>query len=97
MTQRLTVREARNRLKPRMLQEELAERVGVDQTYISLIEAGKRVPSNEVRDRLADALGIAPSRLRFSEPEPAATVPGGSDRTGQKARRHRRSPKEAVA
>lgn len=64
-----------------MRQEDLAAAVAVDQTYISLIEAGKRVPSSDVKKRLAKALGIAPSRLRFSEPK--RTVIKRRDRSGQ--------------
>ncbi len=91
MTQRLTLREARNRFnaiakkhgRPTLRQEDLAKKIGVDQTYISLLEAGKRVPSDDVKRRLAKALGIAPSRLRFSEPQPdSENVAGERDRTG---------------
>ena len=38
-------------------QEELAERVGVHQTFISLLENGKRTPTPEMLGKLADALG----------------------------------------
>ena len=83
MTQRVTIDVARKRRTPPLTQEELANLVQVDQTYISLIEAGKRHPSDELRDRLATALGIAPSRLRFIAPRPAATVQTGKDKPGQ--------------
>lgn len=75
---RLTVREARERRKPPLTQEELADRSGVDQTYISLIERLLRTPSDDIKRRLAKALRIAPSRLRFAEPEPDATSVGES-------------------
>jgi len=82
MTQ-LTVREARERRRPPMTQEQLAERSGFDQTYISLIERGLRTPKEpETRKRLAKALGIAPSKLRFSDPD-AAIGTRDSDRAGQ--------------
>lgn len=93
MTQPMTLREARDRFnrmakrdgRPLMRQEDLAAKVGVDQTYVSLLEAGKRLPSDDVRLRLARALGISPSELQFSEPEPdAENVAAGSDRPGQK-------------
>jgi transcriptional regulator with XRE-family HTH domain len=82
MTQAITVREAREQRRQPLTQEQLAERSGVDQTYISLIERCKRVPSDDIKRRLAKALGIAPSRLRFAEPQPAATVDRLSDSAG---------------
>ena len=86
MTQQLmTLREARGRRKRLITQEELAKKSGVDQTYISLIEASKRNPSDDIKQRLAKALGIAPSKLRFPEPEPEATVDPVGDREGQAA------------
>ncbi len=78
----LTIREARERKKPPMTQEDLANKSGVDQTYISLIERLLRVPSDDIKKRLAKALGIAPVRLRFSAPEPGASSTRGNDRTG---------------
>ena len=82
MTQ-FTVREARDRRKPLMTQEELAAKAGFDQTYISLIERGLRIPKDpDTKKRLAKALGIAPSRLRFSEPEPDSIRTHQSDRVG---------------
>lgn len=94
MTQQLTVREARERKTPLMTQEQLADASGVDQTYISLIERLRRVPSDDIKKRLAKALGIAPSRLRFAEPQPEEIVSAGSDRAGQAVRptRERRTP-----
>lgn len=87
MTQPLTVREARERRKPPMTQEELAERSGFDQTYISLIERGLRIPREpETKKRLAKALGVAPSRLRFSDPQPDTTVDPRLDRRGHSQR-----------
>jgi len=83
MTQLLTLREARERPRKPLTQVQLAEKAKVDQTYISLIERGLRIPSDEIKHRLAEALGIAPSRLRFSEPQPNATVDQLSDSPGQ--------------
>lgn len=83
MTQQMTVREARERKSPPMTQVDLAEKSGYDQTYISLIERGLRAPQDpETKKRLAKALGIAPSSLRFSAPEPAASKARRNDRTG---------------
>ena len=75
MTQTWNVREARSRRKPPMTQVQLADKVGVDQTYISLIEAGKRCPSEDIKRRLAKALRIAPSMLRFTDPDIAEITP----------------------
>jgi transcriptional regulator with XRE-family HTH domain len=77
-----TLREERCRQKPLLTQVELAKRSGVDQTYISLLERGLRIPSKDIKRRLAKALGIAPSRLRFSEPQPDETLDHASDRVG---------------
>lgn len=76
-----TLRDAR--LRRKLTQDDLAAKSGVDQTHISSIEIGRRVPSDDVKERLAKALGIAPSRIRFPEPEPDATVEAGSVRTGR--------------
>lgn len=81
----MTLREARRR--KRMTQDELAAKSGVDQTHISSIEIGRRSPSDDVRDRLAKALGMRPTQLRFSEPEPDESVARSSDRVGHGDRR----------
>ena len=44
-------------------QERLAEAAGLDQTYVSGIETGRRNPTLRVVLRLADALGWPPSEL----------------------------------
>lgn len=82
----VTVREARERKRPPMTQVELAEKLGIDQTYVSLIERGLRKPSDELIPRLAKALGIAPSRLKFTAPEPPESVSDNSDRSGHTPR-----------
>ena len=83
MTQRLTIDAVRKRRNPPLTQVELARLVEVDQTYISLIERGLRRPSDDLKDRLAKALRIAPSKLRFTAPEPSRTVTTAQDREGQ--------------
>lgn len=65
-----------------MTQEQLADVSGVDQTYISLIERLLRCPSDDVKSRLAEALGVAPSSLRFAEPLAGSSVEKAYDRTG---------------
>jgi transcriptional regulator with XRE-family HTH domain len=88
MTVLPTVREARERKKPPMTQEQLALKSGVDQTYISLVERLLRNPSDDIKKRLAKALGTAPSKLRFlTAPEPAAIGTRTSDRSGHAERR----------
>jgi len=47
---------AARRAELNLTQEELAEKVGVTQAFISLIEKGFKTPSVEVTKRLADAL-----------------------------------------
>lgn len=41
----------------RLSQEELADRAGLDRTYISGVERGTRNPTLKVMQRLSDALG----------------------------------------
>ena len=76
----LTLREWR--LRRKLTQDDLAAASGVDQTHISSIEIGRRTPSDDVKEKLAKALRIAPSKLRFSTPEPDANVSDESDRVG---------------
>lgn len=47
----------RHRELMRISQEELADRAGLDRTYVSGIERGRRNPTLLVLQRLADALG----------------------------------------
>jgi len=42
-------------------QEELAYRSGIDRTYISMIERGKRKPTINILFKICDALHIKPS------------------------------------
>lgn len=64
-------------------QERLEELSGVDQTTISRLEREAAPnPTSDTVERLAKALGIAPSELRFSEPQPEATVDPSDDSAG---------------
>lgn len=42
----------------RVSQEELADRAGMDRTYVSGIERGQRNPTLKIMQRLADAIGV---------------------------------------
>lgn len=44
-------------------QEEFADRVGIDRTYISGVERGVRNPTVQVLHRVARALGVSLSEL----------------------------------
>ena len=47
----------------RMTQEQLALEVGMERSYVSDLERGTRNPSVRALGRLAEALGVEPSRL----------------------------------
>lgn len=82
----MTLREARDRHKPKLTQVQLAKRSRVDQTYVSLIERGLRFPSDDIKERLAKALGIAPSRIQFPvAPESVDSVTTSGDKPGHSA------------
>jgi transcriptional regulator with XRE-family HTH domain len=49
-------------------QEELAARMGVDQGYVSRLEAGERNPTIVTVWHAAEALGVHPSALFLGEP-----------------------------
>jgi transcriptional regulator with XRE-family HTH domain len=51
------------RLRVGLSQEELAHRSGLDRTYVSSCERGRRNLSLEAIIKLARALGVAPSEL----------------------------------
>lgn len=77
----ISLRDARGRKG--WTQEELADASGVDQTTISRLETDERPnPTELTKQRLAKALGIAPSKLRFAEPEPDESVAIAKDRVG---------------
>jgi transcriptional regulator with XRE-family HTH domain len=47
----------RHRELIRISQEELADRAGLDRTYVSGVERGRRNPTVKILQRLSDALG----------------------------------------
>lgn len=77
----LTVHEAR--IRRGLTQAQLAAQSGVNQTTISDIETGRHLnPRLNTITQLAKALEIAPSRLRFTAPEPRRKVAAKRDRRG---------------
>jgi len=52
-------------------QEELANKIGLSVSYISLIEKGKRDPAMSTVEEIATALGVPLSLLTFLAAEPS--------------------------
>ena len=46
-----------------MSQEVVAERAGVDRTYISILERGLKSPTLETLEKICSALGTLPERV----------------------------------
>ena len=44
-------------------QEEVAERAGVDRTYVSILERGLKSPTVETLEKICIALGTLPERV----------------------------------
>lgn len=42
-----------------MTQEELCEKLGISQSYLSLIESGKRKPSKKLQQRIDDIFNLS--------------------------------------
>lgn len=53
----------RYRLAAKLSQEELAARMGVEQYYVSGLEAGRRNPTITSMSRAAEALGVKVAQL----------------------------------
>ena len=51
------------RLKKGYSQERLAEKAGLDRTFVSMIERGRRRPTLETAKKLADAMQVSLSSL----------------------------------
>lgn len=58
-----TIKELRK--KKKKSQMSLAESSGITQTYLSLIEANKRVPTFNILEKISNALGISAPILIF--------------------------------
>lgn len=63
----------------RISQEELADRAGIDRTYVSGIERGRRNPSLNTMQKLSDALG-ADLDVLLATARKLATEKGGDNR-----------------
>lgn len=53
----------RARERAHLSQRKLATKAGLDASYIAMLEGGKRKPSTEAIEKLADALGMPSSLL----------------------------------
>jgi transcriptional regulator with XRE-family HTH domain len=51
------------REKLALSQEEVAERAGVDRTYVSILERGLKSPTVETLEKICAALGTLPERV----------------------------------
>jgi transcriptional regulator with XRE-family HTH domain len=58
------------RLAAKLTQEELAGRMGMDQYYVSGLEAGRRNPTLDTVSAAAKALGVKPSDLLDEQSKP---------------------------
>ncbi len=63
----LRVREERRRAD--LTLEELGERAGITGAFVAHIEAGRKRPTLDTLQKLADALGLPPSSLVASQPK----------------------------
>lgn len=83
MKERIQDRFGRNlaaaRAHRRLGQKDVAANAGVDQSYLSFIEAGKRTVSIEVAEKLARAVGVSVGILLDAR-EPFAAAPAALDR-----------------
>ena len=55
------LRAAREKLG--MSQEDVAERAGVDRTYVSILERGQKSPTLDTLEKICAALGTLPERV----------------------------------
>jgi transcriptional regulator with XRE-family HTH domain len=53
----------RLRLKNKLSQKDLAKRVGISVSYVSMLERGHRSPPLETVEKLAKSLGVPPTKL----------------------------------
>jgi transcriptional regulator with XRE-family HTH domain len=53
----------KNRQKCKLTQEKLAEKAGISAHYLAMVEVGKKFPTPEMLDKLAEALNIETVQL----------------------------------
>jgi transcriptional regulator with XRE-family HTH domain len=64
----------RYRKQAELSQEELAARIGVEQGYVSRLEAGKRNPTIVTIWHAAEALGVGPAALFRARAQPSKST-----------------------
>jgi transcriptional regulator with XRE-family HTH domain len=70
---------ARLRRARGLTQEQMAERSGFSQQYLSGLERGRRNPTVVTLHELARALGVGPRELLAPAPDEGAAEDGGGD------------------
>lgn len=63
------------RLAQRLTQQDLAAKLGMERSYLSELERGRRNPTIHALGRLADALGVDPWTLLKVDPGDGAEDP----------------------
>ncbi|HHE46776.1 MAG TPA: XRE family transcriptional regulator [Bacteroidetes bacterium] len=82
-TARLGSRVKSLRSGAKLRQGELAERAGINRSYLSMIENGKSSPTVDVLERLARALHVSVSELMLYNDETSSDSPPGSTDEGE--------------
>lgn len=60
-------------------QDAAAARVGISRRYFIQLETGEKLPSGELRDRIAAVLGGAPGELQASDDDEESSLPLSDD------------------
>ena len=69
------------RAEKRMTQFEIRIATGINQSKLSMIENGLIVPSQQEREKIAEALGVKPGRI-WGKPKPTKnSLPVGEERS----------------
>ncbi|RJQ53550.1 MAG: XRE family transcriptional regulator [Desulfobacteraceae bacterium] len=64
------------RATKRISQLQLALKIGISQTQLSLFERGYREPPEKLKQKIADALGISVDDIQWTKPEHRKTACG---------------------
>ncbi|MGW4663251.1 helix-turn-helix domain-containing protein [Streptosporangium sandarakinum] len=62
------------RKRARRTQKDIANAAGIDQSYLSFLESGARIASDDVLNRIATALGVPVDLLRLPSNEAAVSA-----------------------